>query len=101
MNQVNMNAEEQPENIDTAIENNPVVRTIGTEQQVGVVQRIGGTTGEQFAKKPKMTARNMDVFYGDKQALFDVSIDLGKDEVLAPHPLAVQSLSYEPLDYSL
>jgi phosphate transport system ATP-binding protein len=83
MNQVNMNAEEQPENIDTAIENNPVVRTIGTEQQVGVVQRIGGTTGEQFAKKPKMTARNMDVFYGDKQALFDVSIDLGKDEVLA------------------
>jgi phosphate transport system ATP-binding protein len=83
MNQVNMNAEQQPENFDTAIESNPVVRTIVAEQQVDVVQRIGGTTGEQFAKNPKMTARNVDVFYGDKQALFDVSIDLGKDEVLA------------------
>ncbi|MGK2912856.1 MAG: phosphate ABC transporter ATP-binding protein PstB [Porticoccaceae bacterium] len=30
-----------------------------------------------------MRTRNANVFYGDKQALFDVSIDIGKNEVIA------------------
>ncbi|MEO9634941.1 MAG: phosphate ABC transporter ATP-binding protein PstB [Parasphingorhabdus sp.] len=32
---------------------------------------------------PKMTARNVDVFYGDKQAINDVSIDVNMDSVTA------------------
>jgi|TARA_R100001244_G_scaffold44182_2_gene39761 phosphate transport system ATP-binding protein len=32
---------------------------------------------------PKMTARNVDVFYGDKQAINDVSIDVNMDAVTA------------------
>jgi len=32
---------------------------------------------------PKMTARHVNVFYGDKQAITDVSIDIGMDEVTA------------------
>ncbi|WP_260681500.1 phosphate ABC transporter ATP-binding protein PstB [Aliiglaciecola sp. M165] len=30
-----------------------------------------------------MTMRNVDVFYGDKQAIHDVSLDIGKNEVVA------------------
>jgi len=34
-------------------------------------------------KKSRMTCRNVDVFYGDKQAINNVSLDVGKNEVLA------------------
>jgi len=33
--------------------------------------------------RPKMTARNVNVFYGSKQAIDDVSIDVGQDNVTA------------------
>jgi len=69
--------------IEKATENSPVVRAIVTEQQTDIEQIIEGTIGEPFAENPKMTTRNLDVFYADKQAIFDVSIDLGKNEVLA------------------
>ena len=34
-------------------------------------------------QNPKMTARNVNVFYGDKQAIQDVSIDVDMDNVTA------------------
>jgi len=41
------------------------------------------TTGIPFSEKAKLSARNVDVFYGDKQAIFDVSLDIGANEVIA------------------
>jgi len=41
------------------------------------------TVGTPFSKNAKMTMRNVDVFYGDKQAIHDVSLDIGKNEVVA------------------
>ena len=41
------------------------------------------TVGEQFCENVKMTIRNTNVFYADKQAIHDVSIDIGKNEVIA------------------
>lgn len=41
------------------------------------------TVGNIYVDNPAMTSRNVDVFYGDKQAIFDVSLDVGKNEVLA------------------
>jgi phosphate transport system ATP-binding protein len=38
---------------------------------------------ELSQKQPKITARNVDVFYGEKQAIKDVSIDVTMDEVVA------------------
>ena len=32
---------------------------------------------------PKMSMSNVDVFYGEKQAIFDVSLDIAKNEVIA------------------
>ena len=44
---------------------------------------IKQTIGQPFVDNPMMSMRNVDVFYGDKQAIFDVSIDIAKNEVLA------------------
>ncbi len=45
---------------------------------------IENTIGKPLLeKKISMHCREVDVFYGDKQAIFDVSLDIGKNEVLA------------------
>lgn len=41
------------------------------------------TVGSCFSDDPKMTMRNVNVFYADKQAIFDVSLDIAKNEVIA------------------
>jgi len=41
------------------------------------------TVGSPFVAEPKMRIRNVDVFYGSEQALFNVSVDIGKNEVIA------------------
>lgn len=41
------------------------------------------TVGTQFVDDPRMTCRGVNVFYGEKQAIQDVSIDVANNEVLA------------------
>jgi phosphate transport system ATP-binding protein len=41
------------------------------------------TIGTPFVQNAKMSARNVNVFYGDKQAILDVSLDIGCNEVIA------------------
>lgn len=41
------------------------------------------TIGEAFVANAKMAARNVDVFYADKQAIIDISLDIGAHEVIA------------------
>lgn len=41
------------------------------------------TVGNIFSDNAKMSMRNVNVFYGDKQAIHDVSLDIGKNEVVA------------------
>jgi phosphate transport system ATP-binding protein len=42
-----------------------------------------GTVGEVHIENPRMTCRNVDVFYGEDQAIKDVSIDIGRNEVIS------------------
>jgi len=44
---------------------------------------INGTVGKPLLDDPKFFTRNVDVFYADKQAIFDVDLDIGKNEVIA------------------
>ncbi len=44
---------------------------------------IKETLGEIHAEDPKMTMRNVNVFYDDKQAIKDVSLDLARHQVTA------------------
>ncbi|MFP7756299.1 phosphate ABC transporter ATP-binding protein PstB [Thermodesulfobacteriota bacterium B35] len=42
-----------------------------------------GTVGEPFVENPRMSCREVNVFYGEKHAIKDVSIDIAGNEVLA------------------
>ena len=44
---------------------------------------FAGTVGDITANNPRMTTRNVNVHYGDKQAIIDVSLDIGRNEVIA------------------
>jgi phosphate transport system ATP-binding protein len=44
---------------------------------------IEGTIGENLLTEAKFKTRNVDVFYGEKQAIFDCSLDIGANEVVA------------------
>ena len=41
------------------------------------------TVGLPLVEEPKMTIRNANVFYGEKQAIYNVELDIAKNEVLA------------------
>ncbi|MEJ5349618.1 MAG: phosphate ABC transporter ATP-binding protein PstB [Desulfosoma sp.] len=41
------------------------------------------TVGDIHVADPRMTCRHVNVFYGEKRAIRDVSIDIGRNEVLA------------------
>ena len=62
-----------------------VVRSITAEVEMQTVSESEavGTLGEIYVDDPRMTCRNVDVFYGEKQAIFDVSLDIGKHQVIA------------------
>jgi phosphate transport system ATP-binding protein len=46
---------------------------------------LGDTVGQPLleAGEARMTCRNVDVYYGEKQAILNVSLDIGKNEVLS------------------
>jgi phosphate transport system ATP-binding protein len=41
------------------------------------------TVGDITVKNPRMTCRNVNVYYGEKQAIKNVSLDIGRNEVLS------------------
>ena len=41
------------------------------------------TVGDIEAENPRMKCRNVNVYYGDKHAIKDVSLDIGRNEVIA------------------
>ena len=43
----------------------------------------GKTVGEPFVEYPRMTCRNVDVYYGDKLAIRNVSVDIAGNEVIS------------------
>ena len=44
---------------------------------------FAGTVGEIEVDDPRIRARGVNVFYGDKQAIIDVSLDIGRNQVLS------------------
>ncbi|MCG7866432.1 MAG: phosphate ABC transporter ATP-binding protein PstB [Candidatus Thiodiazotropha taylori] len=55
----------------------------GAEAAVKQNRTAEGTVGEVYVDDPRMTCRNVDVYYGEKQAIFDVSLDVGKNQVIS------------------
>ena len=48
-----------------------------------VSRDIRQTVGDFTVENPRMTCRNVDVYYGSKQAIKNVSLDVGRNEVVA------------------
>jgi phosphate transport system ATP-binding protein len=50
----------------------------------GLVHRdIRKTVGDYTVKNPRMICRNVNVYYGDKRAIIDVNLDIGRNEVVS------------------
>jgi len=54
---------------------------VESSEKIGRDQRI--TVGDFTHASPRMSCRNVDVFYGDKHAVKDISLDIGRNEVIA------------------
>ena len=65
-----------------AKEYKPGMTAEGDMQTVNETQ-ASGTVGEIYVDDPRMTCRNVNVYYGEKQAIFDVSLDVGKNQVIS------------------
>jgi phosphate transport system ATP-binding protein len=62
-----------------------IMKTKTNENDPQIAQDVSGlqTVGNVFSDNAKMSMRNVNVFYDDKQAIHDVSLDIGKNEVVA------------------
>ena len=61
------------------------MKTKTNENDPQIAQDVSGlqTVGNVFSDNAKMSMRNVNVFYDDKQAIHDVSLDIVKNEVVA------------------
>ena len=53
------------------------------DDATATAREVGDTVGNAFVEDAVMACRNVDVSYSGKQAIFDVSLDFAKNEVLA------------------
>ncbi len=60
---------------------------VGAARQLDIHDHVDvkhyGTIGSPFVDNAKISARNVDIYYAEKQAIIDVSLDIGKNEVIA------------------
>jgi len=62
----------------------PSVVKVGRQMRERPVARESReTVGQATVENARMTCRNVDVYYGEKQAVRDVTLDIGRNEVLA------------------
>lgn len=54
-----------------------------TNKSLNTTQSTDKTVGKVTCDNPKISCRNVDVHYGEKQAIFNVSLDIGNNEVVA------------------
>ena len=66
--------------MDNIVQTNTNIKDFGSAAEL---RGFEGTIGENTLDKAKISTRNVNVFYGDKQAIFDTSLDIGHNEVIA------------------
>ena len=66
-----------------AMDNSEIDNPAEVESKAITHRDARDTVGGPFSKDPRMTCRNVNVFYGEKQAIHDVSLDIGANEVIA------------------
>ena len=61
----------------------PTGATPDKTDHAAAVDGFDGTIGEFTVEDPKISTRNVNVYYAEKQAIFDASLDIGRNEVIA------------------
>ena len=61
----------------------PVSDPVAPHAGEQITQDNSETVGEITVEDPRMSCRNVDVYYADKQAIMDVNLDIGKNQVIA------------------
>jgi phosphate transport system ATP-binding protein len=69
--------------IGTMPDNDTEQKTKVTEGRVLVSRESRDTVGEITVDNPRMTCRDVNVWYGEKHAIKNVSLDVGRNEVIA------------------
>ncbi|MGU9957762.1 MAG: phosphate ABC transporter ATP-binding protein PstB [Arenicellales bacterium WSBS_2016_MAG_OTU3] len=64
-------------------ENNSKEDFVLNDSAIGPAEPDHVTVGDISVAKPRMTTRNVDVYYADKHAIMDVSLDIGTNEVIS------------------
>jgi len=67
----------------TMAEDNPKTISAGDKGRPRVSRDQRETVGRVTVDDPRMVCRGVNVYYGDKQAIKNVSVDIGRNEVLA------------------
>ena len=65
------------------LEEEPQMADTAQEGRVLVSRELRETVGEKTVENPRMTCRNVNVYYGDNHAIKEVSLDIGRNEVIA------------------
>ncbi len=71
------------ETADASTINVPVADEVEVEEHMAILRDDRNTVGDLFVDNPRMTCRDVNVFYGEKQAINNVTLDIGKREVIS------------------
>jgi phosphate transport system ATP-binding protein len=71
------------ETADAATVDLPITESAEAEEQATISRDDRDTVGDLFVDNPRMTCRDVNVFYGEKQAIKNVTLDIGKREVIS------------------
>ena len=74
---------DEAEHSELAPERTPPAAAAKMQVMDGVSEMPAETLGDIHCENPQMIAENVDVFYGDNHAIKDVSLDIGKNQVVA------------------
>ena len=69
--------------VGTMVKDDPLKKVAGDKGRPRVSRENRETVGTITVENPRMICRNVNVYYGDKQAIKNVSIDIAHNEVLA------------------
>jgi phosphate transport system ATP-binding protein len=61
----------------------PAMEAVAPKEKITDASDIKETVGVPFCDNPKMSMRDVDVYYGEKQAIFGVGLDIGVNEVIS------------------
>lgn len=62
---------------------NETLTPVEEPQQESIPVEEGQTVGKPYADDPKFKLRNVEVFYGEDRAIKDISLDIGRNEVIS------------------